>query len=206
MRSDHPLLAKLSSVAALADAEFARGARLHGARIQCRAGCSSCCGQLFRITEPEAVRIGRFVAQLDAATREQMRASAREYLRRRAEFLGAETWDSPLPQGAHLPCPALGAQGECRIYEARPVICRKFGVPIYNPEKPQNVMACELNFRPGEPIEDDELVERQTNLFRAQQQLQADWNAAGGARSEKPLCVASALAQDLRGLLPLNTA
>jgi len=198
----HPLLAQLARVAAHADAEFARGAVLHGARIQCRRGCNDCCGQLFRITEPECARISAFVNALPAPEREGLRAAAREYLARRLALLGDETWDSPMPSGARLSCPALGAQGECRIYKARPLICRKFGVPIYNPDKPQNVMACELNFRPGEPIEDEHLVGRQTNLYRAQQQLQAAWNEAGGARSETPLCVASALVDDWSTKLP----
>lgn len=202
MNTPHPLLDHLSRVSSLADAEFARGSALHGSRIQCKRGCSDCCGQLFRITEPEAARISAFVAGLPAAERDAMRAAALEYLRKRAHLLGAETWESALPPGARLPCPALGAQGECRIYEARPVICRKFGVPIFNPDRPAAVMACELNFKAGEPIEDDALVEKQTSLYRAQQDLQAAWNAAGGARSEAPLCVASALADDLRGLLP----
>lgn len=202
MSADHPLLAQLSRVASLADAEFARGAALHGARIQCRAGCSSCCSQLFRITEPEAVRISQFVNRLPPAARENMQAAAREYLGKRAALLGHETWDSPLPAGAHLPCPALGAQGDCTIYAARPVICRKFGVPIYNPDNPGRVTACELNFKPGERIEDEQLVQKQTGLYRAQQDLQAAWNAAGGPRSETPLCVASAIARDWSGRLP----
>lgn len=198
----HPLLHQLEEVSGIADREFARGAALHGARILCKRGCTDCCGQVFRITEPEAVRISLFVAGLPAAERESMRVAAQAYLeKRKAVFAGDETWDSPLPTGTRLPCPALGAQGECRTYEARPIICRKFGPPVYNPDR-DSVTACELNFKPGEPFEDDDLVSRQTTLYRAQQALQAAWNDSRGARSDGPLCVASALVEDLTKLLP----
>lgn len=193
---------QLESLCAAADREFARGAALHGPRILCRRGCSDCCGQVFRITEPEAARISQFVTGLDAPERDRMQAAAQAYLARRTRlFGGAETWESPLPTGTRLPCPALTADGACGIYEARPIICRKFGVPVFNPDK-GSVTACELNFKPGDPIEDSQLVSQQTSLYRAQQALQAAWNDAGGARVDDPLCVASALASDLSGLAP----
>ncbi len=200
MSPDHPLLKQLESVCATADREFARGAALHGARILCKRGCSDCCGQVFRITEPEAARISQFVAALPAPERDQLRATALDYLHKRARLFGAtKTWESPLPHGARLPCPALGPDGACRIYSARPIICRKFGVPVFNPDK-GSVMACELNFKPGDPIEDGQLVSQQTALYRAQQDLQSAWNASGAPRVDDPLCVASALAKDLSGL------
>lgn len=198
----HPLLQQLNDVCAAADREFARGAALHGPRILCKQGCSDCCGQVFRITEVEAARISQFVARMPAAQKQGLQQAARDYLARRARlFGGAETWESPLPTGTRLPCPALTAEGACGIYEARPIICRKFGVPVFNPDK-GSVTACELNFKPGDPIEDGQLVSQQTSLYRAQQALQAAWNDAGGARVDDPLCVASALADDLSGLAP----
>lgn len=202
MGADHPLLARLEDVANQADREFARGAALHGQRILCKRGCSDCCGQVFRITEPEAARISQFAASLPSPERQRLRETADLYLARRgALFGGAETWDSPLPTGTRLPCPALTGDGACGIYEARPIICRKFGVPVFNPDN-GSVTACELNFKPGDPIDDGQLVSQQTTLFRAQQALQAAWNDAGGARVDDPLCVASALARDLSGLVP----
>lgn len=202
MPADHPLLQQLEAVCAAADREFARSAGLHGPRILCKRGCSDCCGQVFRITEPEAARISQFVSMLPKAERERLGTAARAYLHRRAQLFGnTETWDSPPPTGARLPCPALTAEGACGIYEARPIICRKFGVPVFNPDK-GSVTACELNFNPGDPIEDGQLVSNQTSLYRAQQALQAAWNDAGGTRVDDPLCVASALQGDFSRLLP----
>jgi Fe-S-cluster containining protein len=199
----HPLMRALARLCELADAEFERGRRVHGSRILCAPGCSSCCSQVFQITEPEAARISAHVACLPAAERERMRARALEHLRQRAALFSPspETWGETA-RGGGPPCPALTPDGACGIYDARPVMCRKFGVPIFNPDSPGRVMACELNFKDGEAMEDEGLIAHQTALYRAQQQLQADWNAVGGVRDDQPLCVARAMAEDCTRYLP----
>ncbi|MBK8207388.1 MAG: YkgJ family cysteine cluster protein [Planctomycetes bacterium] len=198
----HPLIRQLEAVCARADAEFERGRSVHGARILCAAGCSSCCSQIFQITEVEAARIAAHVAQLPPADRDLLQSRARENVRKREWlFSGNEQWGDSLSGGGN-PCPALTTDGACGMYEARPIMCRKFGVPIFNPDKPQNVMACELNFKPGEAIEDAQLVSNQTALYRAQQQLQADWNESGGGRDDKPWCIARAIVEDATKFLP----
>lgn len=197
------MIRKLQQVCADADAEFARGLRVHGDRIRCGRGCSQCCSQVFQITEVEAAQIAAHVTALPEATSNQLRDRASAYLEQRSRlFGGREAWGQAAPAGTALACPALGEEGECTIYAARPIICRKFGVPIFNPEKPERVMACELNFKPGESFADSELVSRQTALFRAQQTLQAAWNDAGAARSDAPWTIARAIVEDARHLLP----
>ena len=52
----------------------------------------------------------------------------------------------------------------CTIYDHRPIIARKFGIPLWNPSKPNILQACELNFKPGEVIEGEGLVEPQVEL------------------------------------------
>ncbi|MBX3459054.1 MAG: YkgJ family cysteine cluster protein [Planctomycetes bacterium] len=198
----HPLIEQLKQVCAQADAEFERGRRVHGARILCAAGCSSCCSQIFQITEVEAARISQHVATLPEAERAALQARARENLRRRNWlFNDNERWGDSLASGGN-PCPALTSKGACGMYDARPIMCRKFGVPIFNPDKPASVMACELNFKPGDEIEDAELVEQQTALYRAQQDLQADWNGMRGGRDDKPWSIARAIVEDATKFLP----
>lgn len=198
----HPLVQSLAGVCAQADAEFERGRRVHGARILCAAGCSTCCSQIFQITEVEAARISQHVATLPEAERHALHARARDNLRKRNWlFNGREQWGDSMAGGGN-PCPALTPEGACGMYEVRPIMCRKFGVPIFNPDKPQSVMACELNFKPGDEIEDAELVAQQTSLYRAQQDLQAEWNEAGGGRDDKPWCIARAIIEDATKFLP----
>ncbi len=182
--------------------EFERNRQLHGARIQCRPGCSDCCGQLFQITEMEAAVISAAVAAMPEADRDALRRKAAVYLEKRREMVGEsggpEAWGSLPPRGARLPCPALTAEGACGIYEARPLICRKFGVPLYYAEKPGQVFACERNFRAGEAIEDDRLIQIQPALHAAWKQVQRDYDAAGGYRDPSPITVARAILEDLR--------
>ena len=63
----------------------------------------------------------------------------------------------------HIPCPALKDEA-CTIYSHRPVMARKWGIPLWNPKNPNSLQACELNFKPGEVIEMDGLVEPQILL------------------------------------------
>ncbi|MBN8734369.1 MAG: hypothetical protein J0L64_27790 [Acidobacteria bacterium] len=87
------------------------------------------------------------------------------------------------------------------MYEWRPFICRKYGMPLWNPDKPQNVFACELNFRAGEEIEDGRLIQIQTGLHGEQKALQREWDREGRHRDARPLTVARAIVEDLRGWL-----
>lgn len=52
----------------------------------------------------------------------------------------------------------------CSIYGNRPILARKYGIPLWNPKKPNVLQACELNFTDGEVIEAEGLVEPQMQL------------------------------------------
>jgi hypothetical protein len=45
------------------------------------------------------------------------------------------------------------------------LICRKWGIPLFNPKRPTELQACELNFRPGEEIDIEGLLEPQVALL-----------------------------------------
>ncbi len=75
-----------------------------------------------------------------------------------------------------VPCPALGTEGECTIYEARPIICRRFGMPIYDYKNPTNIHACELNFKDGDEITDDKLIPNQTEIGMKWDELKDEFN------------------------------
>jgi Fe-S-cluster containining protein len=183
------------------DREFQRNRALYGPQIQCRPGCSDCCHQLFQITEIEAAHISNGIRQLAADLRSRLQARAKPYLDARRAMVTArgeqEAWGSLPPPGTRLPCPAL-EDGACTIYEYRPLICRKFGIPLYSPAKPGQVFACELNFRAGDSIDDGQLVQIQTSLYHDAKQLQADYNDAGGRRDPNPITVARAILEDFR--------
>ncbi|MGH9357454.1 MAG: YkgJ family cysteine cluster protein [Terriglobia bacterium] len=195
-------------VAAEWEAEFARSRVLHGNRIHCRSGCSDCCSQMFQITEVEAAYISAAVKRLPESRRSEMKARAVEYLFQREELLAKtavpDAWGKLPPPGLRLPCPAL-EDGACSIYDHRPIICRRYGIPLYNPQKPDRIFACELNFYPSEEIIDDQLVQIHTGLFNRWAAAQADYNQSGGRRDPKPITVARAILEDFEPYLPRET-
>lgn len=203
---ENPFLLRYQQSCTQVAAEFDRNLGLHGERIHCRRGCSDCCHHLFQITEIEAAVISRAVKRMPEAERDDLQDRARDYLPRRDQIMREhgmiEAWGSLPPEGNRLACPALDADGACRIYDHRPLICRKFGIPLYNPLKPGRVFACELNFSPGDEIDDPRLVQIQTGIYDDWKAAQDDYNAAGGRRDEFPITVARALLEDFEGCLP----
>jgi Fe-S-cluster containining protein len=200
-----PNYGRFLDIAKAWEAEFNRNQRRYGARIHCRQGCTDCCHHLFQITELEAAFISRAVKALPAEERERLRAQARQYLAERqtllAERAAPDAWGSLPPPGLRLPCPAL-VDGACRIYSSRPLICRRYGMPLYNPQRPERVFACELNFQPGEEIDDDKLVEIHTNLYEDWREIQREYTRQGGRRDANPITVARAILEDFEQYLP----
>lgn len=192
-------------VAAEWEAEFARNKQLYGEKMQCRRGCTDCCHHLFQITEVEAAYISREVKELPTDVRERMGERARQYVKDREKLLAEkdvpDAWGSLPPPGMRLACPALEG-GACQIYSHRPLICRKYGMPLYNPQKADRLFACELNFRPGEEIEAPDLVQIQTSIHNHWAEIQAEYNQRSGRRDTKPLTVARAILEDFEPYLP----
>ncbi len=155
--------------AAAWDAEFARVSTRFADRMQCRKGCSTCCSQMFSISLLEAGAIARAVEALPPAERARVREAACHYLAeaRRQGLTTAEEGDEETvaPRtGARLACPAL-LDDACAIYTARPLICRKWGIPVFDPSRPDRLHACELNFHAGESVDAVDLVAPQQTLL-----------------------------------------
>lgn len=96
---------------------FERSAR-HGApvdRIACKKGCAYCCHGMVAITAPEAFAIA---ARVKAGG-----VSAIAEFRDRATAVAGKSATERL--GAKLPCPLLGTDGACSIYDVRPLACRR---------------------------------------------------------------------------------
>jgi Fe-S-cluster containining protein len=129
----------------IVDAALAEAARKSGPWLVCRLGCTECCMGPFPITQLDALRLGRGLAELD--TRDPQRAGhvrerARQYLARVApDFPGdastgilaedEEAWRRFDTFAEDEPCPALDpATGACDLYAARPMTCRTFGPAV----------------------------------------------------------------------------
>jgi Fe-S-cluster containining protein len=166
---DTELKSKFYDITSLIQTEFDRNLDIYGDKIQCRRGCSKCCSQIFRITKLDGWIIGEHIKSLPEARRNDLKQKAIDHKK-------------------GLPCPALGAEGECTIYEARPVICRRFGMPIYDYKNPAAIHACELNFKDGDEITDELLVPNQTEIGKK-------WDALKAEFGEGSTTIAEAIAE-----------
>lgn len=109
--------------------------------IECRPGCSECCHQTFRVSELEGQMLRAGLAAAPPAVAQEISARAAEYRPGRGEA-----------------CPALADDGRCRLYEHRPRICRKYGIPLWHPDRPEELSTCRLNFRAVEDLEAELIV------------------------------------------------
>jgi len=141
---------------ARADRHFRRAIESQPANFECRRGCTLCCQGLFEIG---AADVAVLVDALDAAP-----AELREDLVARSSRIVEKTSHPDLravdplekerffERADETPCPALGSEGECRIYEDRPLVCRTFGLPLRDEDRYLGE-ECELNFTEADPGE-----------------------------------------------------
>ena len=158
-------VSRLDELTAKVDAFFDRVSARHGDDMQCGTGCSDCCHARLTITAVEAVAIQDLVARWPAAHRRGL----------------ADT-------GPTDRCAALDAAGRCKIYDARPIVCRSHGAPIRMRHGSLPVVqSCHRNFVRGEP--DPACVIDQTTLSALV--LAVDRDAGGdGSRVDLAMVIA----------------
>ena len=144
-------LARLRVHRAIVDGGVAPVVARYGAHIGCRPGCSECCHQSFRVSELEGALLREGLAAATPSVRAEILQRASRYEAGRGEA-----------------CPALDDGGRCQLYEHRPRICRKYGIPLWNAERPQELSTCRLNFRGVLDLDAELIVEPQAGWA-------ADW-------------------------------
>ena len=116
--------------------------RRHPGVVPCRAGCTACCHGPFDVTVADAELLRAAVAALPPVEREAAVGRARRLMDAIRVLepdwappydvagLGEERFDALSDALASEPCPLLGADGGCRIYASRPLVCRLIGLPL----------------------------------------------------------------------------
>ena len=133
--------ARLEQALAVVDAAFGEAAAAAGPAVPCRRGCSACCVAVFDVHPGDALLLGRWLDEQPPATRADVLGRAEAVLRA-ARGSGPAGWSPEegfatlddaeverLAEAVPLPCPILGAEGECRAHASRPAICRLQGLP-----------------------------------------------------------------------------
>ncbi|HEY5626951.1 MAG TPA: YkgJ family cysteine cluster protein [Nitrospira sp.] len=133
--------AGLSSLAQKTDDWFTRAQATLLGQVPCRIGCSSCCIGPFPITLLDERLLHEGLSQLSVDQRERIVERAHKQVSAmetvypqlaRSRFL--DHWpdadiDQLISRFHQNPCPALGDDGLCGLYEYRPLTCRSMGIP-----------------------------------------------------------------------------
>jgi Fe-S-cluster containining protein len=190
-------VSRLGELTQKVDAFFARVAERHGTDMQCATGCSDCCHARLTITGVEAAAIRALVAGWPAERRRGLAATGPGDPRSKLARAGApaggagRAGDSPRGiakntgraedlAGERDRCAALDPAGRCKIYEARPLVCRSHGVPIRMRQGGLPVVqACHRNFTRTSP--DPDCVLDQATLSATLLLVDADDERATGA-------------------------
>ncbi|MFT4621816.1 MAG: Fe-S-cluster containining protein [Myxococcota bacterium] len=137
-------LADYGRLVAKVDQHAARVTSAHAAAFACARGCTGCCHVELSVFPVEAASIRGWLGGL------------------RVE---PEVVPPPAPHAVALlglagraPCAMLGADGLCRIYPVRPLICRTHGLPLaLEDEDGLAGDVCPLNFDGGADLADVDL-------------------------------------------------
>lgn len=166
---------------------------------------------MFRITLIDAAVVSHAVRRLNSETRKKMQEKARLYIEKKEEMVREKGKEMDLDYesdeistiGLRLPCPALGKNGACGIYESRPIVCRKFGMPIYDPKKPDKLQTCELNFKEVKEIDADRLIENQMEIHDYWMELKTEVNETLNPE-KRAATVAEAILFDYEEMVEFN--
>ena len=181
----------------IVDAALAEATQKSGEWLVCRAGCTQCCMGAFSITQLDALRLRRGLAELEI-TDPARAARLRERVQESAARLSADFPGDPATgilnedQASEErfyefandePCPVLDPQtGMCDLYAARPITCRVFGPPVRSgPEDALGV--CELCFQ-GATNEQIAACEMEVDPEGLEPKLLEELEKATGARGK----------------------
>ncbi len=114
-------------------------------QMKCKVGCSKCCYTDISVFEVESAHITEWFNAQSEEKKQELKT----------------LWQTPVEAGA---CSFL-YEDCCTIYEARPIICRTQGAPLFI--QSENVLDyCPLNFEAGDPPKEDWLnLERLNTLL-----------------------------------------
>jgi len=179
----------------IVDVALTEAARKSGDWLVCRKGCTQCCYGPFAISQLDAWRLQKGLADL-ASSNAKLAGRIRERAQQAVKRLSATFPGNPKTgilaedeeaEAAFVdfandePCPALDpATGACDLYDARPMTCRTFGPPVRSgPE--EGLAVCELCYHGAtdQQIADCEMSPDPENL---EEKLIAQAEKLGGKR------------------------
>jgi len=136
-----PTPSHLRTLARKTDDWFRRASAALLSQIPCRAGCSHCCIGLFTVTQIDAHLLQQGLRHLPIDQRQRIEGRAAQQVTiletayprlKPSPSIGGwsdEEIDQAVTAFDDAPCPALGNDGLCSLYDYRPLTCRSMGIP-----------------------------------------------------------------------------
>lgn len=168
------------------DAWFAQSANHYSGIIPCRAGCSECCLGPFDISVADLLLLREGWNRLSPEDRREVLARASHQTTRMAalepdwdtkegiEGLGEAAFDRLSDTMRAEPCPMLDADGKCRVYTHRPLVCRVMGLGLRTPAGREIENACPIIDRfplyqalPAQPLNLEDMEEEEMAWLEA---------------------------------------
>jgi Fe-S-cluster containining protein len=137
----HEFFSEYEKLCREADTLFQKVKQQCPEEVACDNGCTDCCYALFDLSLVEAMYINSaFQQKLDQAKRSEILKRADQadrqthklkYYIAKEQKKGKDTSEILQQAGSYrVRCPLLDDQGRCELYEARPVTCRIYGIPM----------------------------------------------------------------------------
>ncbi|HEY4743431.1 MAG TPA: YkgJ family cysteine cluster protein [Desulfuromonadaceae bacterium] len=172
------ILERYAALLGEVDRWFAGCLERHRDRIVCGQGCSACCRGLFDITLLDALFLRQGFDRLPDAVQQDIRLKAAARLdditARWPAFtapwilnpIPEEEWDAMMPDEDETPCVLLSAEGQCLVYDYRPMTCRLNGIPLIDTSGEELFDDwCTLNFTDHDPLAFEDLRHPFNDLF-----------------------------------------
>lgn len=186
--------------------------------IACTKGCSACCRGLFDITLLDAYLLQTGFKRLSTLQRSEVLVRVRKRLSQLQQqwpelqppyilnTLPHQQW-LQMPEDDLTPCPLLGADGLCLLYDYRPLTCRLHGVPHVDVSGTVFCDSwCTLNFTCDDPLAMPELRAPFEQFFQREVELLSQFNSRllGDSCSERDTFIPLALLIDFPTLTKME--
>ncbi len=196
---------KYEALVAEVDKAFNKIAEQTDDGIKCGKGCSDCCHALFDLTLIEAIYVNRkfnekysglqrsdIMQKADVADRQVHKIKRRAFKASQAGTPAAEILKEV--STARVRCPLLLEENLCAIYDARPLTCRIYGVPM---NIGGQAHSCQKSgFAPGKSYPTINMDTLQSKLMELSEELTASINSRLRELPEVLVPVSMALVTD----------